>query len=376
MPHTRQVERRELRALLEDHRSILMAAPRRVGKTWLIKKLKTDLETAGWLCPLLDVQGCRTEDDFWRRLCKALQSTRGFKRHVDHLLQRLAQISHGSADATVLQTLVRLDHRAFAETLIRALDQCGKPTVVLIDEISLFVLTLAQSEAGEPKRQTRDLLYELRRLQSTYPNVRWLMTGSIGLDEVAGRFGLQGALVDLNLYPLASFDEAAARSFLASPNVIPPVQFTPEGFARFIAEIGWLSPYYLKILGERVHPSGDDKDRPVATAEDVDRAVTDILGPSYRPYFSVWGEHIDKNFAAGDSAILRALLDRLSRDPSGETATTLLTHLATPFPALTPARLRDLLRTLETDAFLIHRDERHAFRSPLLRRYWADHEAD
>jgi AAA+ ATPase superfamily predicted ATPase len=43
----RSEERNELRFHVEQGRSILMLAPRRIGKTWLIDRLAEDLRVVG-----------------------------------------------------------------------------------------------------------------------------------------------------------------------------------------------------------------------------------------------------------------------------------------------------------------------------------------
>ena len=49
-------ERRELRFHADQGRSILMLAPRRIGKTWLLDRFVEDLRQAGWLAVRCDVQ--------------------------------------------------------------------------------------------------------------------------------------------------------------------------------------------------------------------------------------------------------------------------------------------------------------------------------
>jgi hypothetical protein len=208
--HHRIAERHELARLLEAGRSIQMPAPRRIGKTWLIGKLAEDLKAKGWICVSIDLQGMRTEQQFFRTLCQEIEKSQDLHRSaLAHLLARFRHhIKDGAGAASLLQLLTQgVDPRAFSESLIKSLDGHGKKTVVLIDEISLFVQELAKSDAGA----ARAFLYHLRNLREANRNVRWLFTGSIGLDVVAARFGLQDALVDMDIFELRPFNLEEAR---------------------------------------------------------------------------------------------------------------------------------------------------------------------
>ena len=118
----------------------------------------------------------------------------------------LARLSKRSGRSTLKQ---------FAETLIEWLDTGSTKTLILIDEISLFVMERAKQD---PDR-TRTLLYHLRRLRQEYKNVVWFFTGSIGLDVVSRDLSLAGALIDLDTFPLEPFTAEAARSFIEELSV-------------------------------------------------------------------------------------------------------------------------------------------------------------
>ena len=144
--HHRIAERHELARLLEAGRSIQMPAPRRIGKTWLIGKLAEDLKAKGWICVSIDVQGKRTEQEFFRTLCQEIEKNQDLhKSALAHVLGRFRHIKDGAGAASLVQLLTAgVDPRAFSESLIKSLDGDKKKTVVLIDELSLFALDLAE----------------------------------------------------------------------------------------------------------------------------------------------------------------------------------------------------------------------------------------
>lgn len=298
-----------------------MLAPRRIGKTWLMDRVKEDLEKRGIRAVRLEVAGLKSEEQF------------------------LAELQ-------------------FLETLVEALNAEGGETVILIDEIALFVHELAQSDPDAARR----LLYHIRKLWQSCSNVVWFLTGSIGLDEIGRRHDMAGALLGIELFPLEPFTPEQAHSFFAelkSKGVVSQFEFAEGAFKRLTSELGWLSPYHLEERFKLVAPASAN-----ASVEDVEAAFDKLLGPHYRLHFAGWDEHIEKNFTSEDAKIMLAVLAIACETAEGEIDATYLTRLTTANPGLNRRKLLNLLTALANDAYLVNCGERWRFRSGLLRRYW------
>ena len=142
-------------------------------------------------------------------------------------------------------------------------------------------------------------------------------------------------------------------------------------FAHLARELGWLTPYYLNVIADRIRPSGAfaSNGRRTAITADIDVALNELLEHTYRGHFATWEEHIEKNFTAIESERLHVILGLLCENTDGETFATLQTRVG----AQSPESVRDLkndLSTLANDGFLHERGARWLFRSGLLRRYW------
>jgi AAA+ ATPase superfamily predicted ATPase len=195
----RKAERAEICRILASGHSIQMLAPRRVGKTWLMRRVAEDLQTKGWMTVFTDVEGMRSEDEFLRDLCRKIEQTGSTSQAVlNHLSQRLRQLISGGWEGNPIHAIGRIDAKGFSEALVASLDAQGGKALILVDEIALFVTVLLARD----EKATVDFLYHLRRLRQSYPRVQWLLTGSIGLDVVARRSQLHGALVDLEIFSL------------------------------------------------------------------------------------------------------------------------------------------------------------------------------
>ncbi|MEY2927645.1 MAG: hypothetical protein RL367_2122 [Pseudomonadota bacterium] len=377
-PHHRHAERARLQTLLEAGRNIVLFAPRRIGKTWLMDRVRDTMAEKGWNCIKIDVAGITEEGKFLQALCgKIEENSKLSGRLISHLVHRFNRVLAGEAEPDLKSMLTKLDQRDFLESLIEGLSKEEHRTLILIDEIALFVLNFVRKD----RDTTHALLYHIRKLQLAYPKVQWFLTGSVGLDAVAERFGLGGALVDLDHEELEAFTPEDARSFIhcgeAQIDRANRFQLDDDAFAYLASELGWLSPYYLYQIASKIRPTGQvlpDGGRG-ATRDDVETAFMDLLKPQARNHFSVWREHIDKNFDSNASKRMMTLLESISATPAGEMQATLLTIITQSDMAASAADLKKMLSDLNQDGFIHKRDDRWCFQSGLLRRYWREYVA-
>jgi hypothetical protein len=376
--HNRRQERDLLKRKLAAGRSIHMPAPRRIGKTWTIGRLAADLRDGGWLVIEIDVEGMRTPGEFARNLCARIEAQTSIRdRFKTHAVQRLNNLLGGNWGDKPLDAIGKVDPIEFAETLIASLEESGDKTAIVIDEISYFFLALAEDNV----KAAHAFAYKLRALQQRYKTVRWLITGSIGLDTIARRYGLEGAFVDFETFELEPFTTAEALSYMRDPAMQQIFNHSFDAsdadFEAIFAELGWLAPYYLDLVANEVRPSiaGPSGGRPTASRADLDAAFEKLLQPNRRSAFAIWREHIDKNLPKPDRAIAKHVLDFLSRrGPEGETEATLLAQVSS-MGTVTRPQLREILAMLGNDGLIVKVDRRYTFRSGLVRRYWQEYEA-
>jgi uncharacterized protein len=377
--HNRPQERSQLKRKLEAGLSIHMPAPRRIGKTWTIGHLATDLRADGWHVIEIDVEGKRTPQEFARELCMRIEAQQPIRdRFKTHAVQRLNALLGGKWGDKPLDAVGKVEPIDFAETLIASLDEAAEKTAIIIDEISFFFLALAEADAKE----AHTFAYNLRALQQRYRKVRWLITGSIGLHTIARRYGLEGAFVDFETFVLEPFTADEALSYMRDPIIQQrfnqSFNASDADFRVIFAKLGWLAPFYLNLLANEVRPSiaGAVGAYSTATLADLEAAFEKLLQPNRRFDFAVWREHLEKNLPQSEHAIAKQVLNHLSRNQEGETDNTLLAKISQSNKATTKSQLREVLAMLVNDAFIIKANARYAFRSGLVRQYWQEHEAD
>ena len=370
-------ERRQLRRLLVDRKkSVLMLAPRRIGKTWTMRRLEEDAKEGGYSAVLFDAETASDEETFYRQLARKLERL----ARIDELLianakERLKGAASGDhKHGDWKKAAGELPPEKLVEAYLDVIDAKPTPTIVMVDEIAVFALRVHNDD----HQRLEQFLYKLRALRFSHPNVRWLLTGSIGLDWVARNATTEGALNDLEPFAIEPYSKAAAKRFIETSveNGVTdqPFRLSAPAFNRLVARLGWLSPYYLEVVAEQIEPTGKtlaDGCR-LATKGDVDRAFEELLLAMKRNHFSMWREHIIKNFKSPHKNRMLAILNWLSAKPDGEAFDTILASLGAEGLSCTASEARTEIDVLCHDGFLVldGSDDRVAFKSGLIRQWW------
>lgn len=365
-------ERKDLWRLFEKRKNVLMLAPRRIGKTMLLHKLAEESEEHGFRGVVVDVEGYGNEKDFFQQLCSSIQEEIGAGRSlIATFTNRLKQAVHGDeGNKDWRQLLLHTDWQRFAETLLATLNEqeSEKPLLVMVDELPIFIMALIKASDME---RAKAFLYWLRNMQQRYRSIRWLYTGSIGLDAVARRGGMEGALVDMEVYSLPPFSDEIARDFLKHLSDRDRCCINAEASEIILRGLGWLSPYYLdKIVNDACSNTVSGG---LVTPEVAERALETMLDKSRRVYWSPWREHLDKNFPEPERTHLYTTLEVVASASDGALRDTILMTINRGGGQVTNRELAFLLDTLVTDGYITSSDaqsDRYCFVMNLLRLWW------
>jgi hypothetical protein len=373
-PYGRKAETDAIFRRFDAQKNLLMPGPRRLGKTFVLQRLEERAAAHGYAVASFDVAYCRDEREFFAKLCQAIERKRGQDDYLlDSLRQRLKQVFQGSqaSPGPWWQSALHLNWEVFADQLIASLaEDTSNRWAILIDELPIFLLHLEAQPHG--LAQVKSIAYRLRAFREQFPQLRWLITGSIGIEPLARRGEYLGAFNNLEPFELPPLDSAAARALLqdwAREGFFEHRQEISDAEAEaIVAASGWLSAYYLEAFGKQLQgvPAADS-----GTAQArMEEARKRLLQPTQRNYFDTWPEHIRKNFQEPTRGRLFALLAALADAASGLSTNSLLPALNS--AALTRTELLRLLNILEEDGFIVCDPEAdtHRFRMELLRLWW------
>lgn len=85
-------EIRNANRLLDRNHSLLLSAPRRIGKSSLAKRLIEEKQNQGWKCVYIDLEETTTEDGFLRLVVEAFKKNGIWKQLTEGMSKGLTSL--------------------------------------------------------------------------------------------------------------------------------------------------------------------------------------------------------------------------------------------------------------------------------------------
>jgi len=371
----REREVQEITSYLADGQGVLLTGPRRVGKTSVVHRVLAGLGPAA--TPLfVDVQQHSNPTEMFAALAAAAgddtgvwQRIRGwFGKRLGDTVDRLESIDLGVLKVE-LQAAMAGSWSDDGRAIVGALAEAGSPTVVAVDELPLLVDRVLKRDPSEAEL----LMGTLRALADDFRAVRWLVSGSIGLEPILHRAGLTGTITHLRAYPIDAWDEDTTTG--AVMGLAQSTGLTLEaGAARMVhTRLGLGVPYHVQLLMDELRRDADRRGDRRVKAEDVSRIY---LGPFLTSAVSAHLLHLETRLSTvlGEGDALRLSRDLLTQAAVAELLTAgdaaKLAEDLVEDTGERAATLREVLEILEHDAYLGRGADGWRFRSRLVQDWW------
>lgn len=384
----REWEFKQLVKSIQAQEHALISAPRRVGKSSLMKKALEWGRNQGYIAVDADVQDCKDESDFLEILAEAFRKSGIKSGWLNNIYKQINTLRDWLTGIKINVSTVGLE---FSKSLLPEWRQITKvfdelfeklannrqKVLVGMDELPIFLSRIMKMDSEDGAIRVDVILHWLRSIRQKYPQIVWIICGSIGLDTFAEQHNLVGAINDLRLQRLGAFSDQDARKFLRLLGESPknPLELNDEIIDYIIEKVGWPLPYFLQLVFQVVDEMSPDKrSAEYPSAKDVDNACESLYGAGYSKYFAHWVTRLNDQLSVPDADAAEAILKTVSRYKEGLSRNKLLQALISRRPNEDVEKLEKqlafLLDLLERDGYFLRTNSIYAFRSFFLREFW------
>ena len=339
--------------------SLLLSAPRRIGKSSFAKRMLKMTEENGWKTLYLDLQGISTESEFVKLFKKELKSERWWNKAGKTFLKifdSIKELEVAGNKVSINSNVWRSDTYGKIKQLIENTEEL----LIVIDELTIYLNHLLAQENG--KEKVEFFLEWLRSFRQT-TKVRWILCSSVGIENFASMHHLSKHLNDIHPFPIGAFSEHEAKDFIPRLDVDDNVQFTKEHIQYILDKLVWYLPFFIQILVEKINFLICVEGKQLSN-ETIDEAYNCLLIGNH---FNTWDERLNEYHAFENNA--RKILN-LCTSPIGKSREDLLANLPDNDMEKTETILAKLLDMLKNDGYLTECNGKYIFRSPLLRDFW------
>lgn len=358
--------------------SIRLLSERRMGKTWLLKLALARIPP--WAAAVfVDAQGNRPAvadlvREINREMHRQIPDEDDWMKKVEDWSRRCLQHFEGRKLGSI--EMPSLDHWStfLSHTCERFVKRCGeeKKAVLIIDELPFFLDKIMKQGQEEEAPQLLDFLRELRH---QFPTLRMVYCGSLGLhlvlDELRSHGYTNRPVNDMpphELMPLAPKQGAYLAGCLLLGEGVRCSALEECAVEVALAASG--VPFYIQHVVKWMKRHAN---RAPWSVEGV-RAIVDeaAVEPGDPFELSYYDDRLDSYYQEELKDRARVALDVLSREPGGLSFDDLINRVRHNPKTLTvdPESMRQLLKTLRDDHYLLEEESRWHFRLEIVRRGW------
>jgi hypothetical protein len=382
-----------LREML-NHDDILLLGPRRIGKTSIARAVMAVVRNEGWRAIEANVASCQDEHGFLDKLVAALspelasmasKATGAIGDTFAALGKRIKSIKlsipgGGGLDMGIAQDDANEDWTKIANDLLRLIANANDRWLIYVDELPIMLFNMMRNDPQHGAQRVRRFLDWFRNDVRAMPDVRtvrWLVSGSVGMDTLVQQHGMADTINSMKHATLEAFSDELAANMLCKLADRYGLAFAEVDAINLVTAVLWPQPYYLQLAFHHVRSmmmQGTTANVSVLIAKAIDK----MAQPSEDNDFHHWEGRLSLQLPAAEAGHCRALLELAAQHPTGARAENLLAKLQERMPHATQDEVRRaffvLRDILQRDAYWCPDDtqghRRYRFRLEPLRRRW------
>lgn len=379
----REEELANLIELLDEGANILITAPRRIGKTSLIRETDNRIKNR-YCCLQLDLQKSQTPADIITELSVATRPHMNLWGKTKEVFKNVLSIAAANIDSLNKNDLVAKFRDALlsnwqdkGDRMIEIIANSEVPAVIFMDEFPLVISRLLKGTEYKitPKRlkETDTFLSWIRSITIQYKRkIRIVLTGSIGLEPVLQQAGLSHTVNTFTPFELDPWDTKTAVGCLQALANNYKILFQEDAKEQMIELIGSPIPHHVQMFFHYIYDDCKKRKNMNCDIKDAERIYKSrMLSVRGHAELSTYEERL-KMVLSGE--MLPLALDLLTEAAvTGKLTTDAAVVLSRDFTLNeknSKEALREIIGILEHDGYLVKKKEGYVFVSKLVRDWW------
>jgi hypothetical protein len=352
---------------IQNNEHCLLVAPRRVGKTSIMYKIK-DNAKKDYIVLYIDSEEDDFEYEFWNRVFKTLQNeefTGKLKTNASKFIEQIKKINIKkiTLNGVEFEDKKTTNYKEAFEELMSNIPQ-DLNIVIMIDE---FAQTIENIIKYDSEKNALSLLKSTRALRqsSKLNNITFIYAGSIGLESVVAKLDGMKHINDLKNINIDPLDKEDAKEFVQYLLENNNLKLESEQINYMLEEIQWLIPFYIQLILDEVNKL-NKKTKNISNTT-IDDAINNAI--AHRNYFDNWRSKIKEAFDNKSYLFSKELLNIISQN--NIITKNEIENLANKYE-LSDDEKRETTQSLVYDGYINNNSNItvYRFNSPILKLWW------
>ncbi len=354
--------------LIDSGSNILIAAPRRVGKTSLMYYLK-DNPRDEYIILFIDVESSNNENEFFRKLVNKVVKTeivKNSRKALKLLEEHIPTIKKVGLDGLEFGVSVEKDYKDMLMRIFRSFETTDKNLVIMLDEFPETLENIIKDEGEKAGRQFLQSNRELRQDPEINKNVIFIYTGSIGLENVVSRLDAIKTINDLSRLNVPPLKKEQAEELIENLLTNCDFDLTEDVIDHILNQIEWLIPFYIQLVIEETRNIFRDENLSEISEKIIDQAFEQML--EQRNHFEHWHTRLRSSITSKEYKFAKEILNLISENETIHSNEILNIAIKYEFED----NYKEMINSLIYDGYINNNEDHHIYRfnSPILRMWW------
>lgn len=362
------------------HGNILLAAPRRFGKTSVMfqlidepryesKVIHADLESVTEPTELIIqlIEGLAKDDSFEDSVGKigfVKKSWNFFRKNFEEVDIHFAKVK--------LRDEIREDWQAKGKEIFQKVAEIDTSVIFILDEFPMMLDTMLKNNRKEEAKKLLRWFRSLRLAPELQDKIRFVIAGSIGIDHVLNQLDEVASINDFEKIKLEPFSPKIAKAFLDELCTTHSLPLTEEVKAKILESVGKPIPYFIQILFSEVHKTYFQDEEEI-TEETIEKIYRDkVLGVDCKTYFEHYYGRLRIYYQPNEEKATKKILREIAVAGNLAKETCFQIYQKAIGKKADLERFGSLMTELENDFYITFNSEKNVyeFGSKLLRDWW------
>ncbi|MBX4271386.1 ATP-binding protein [Clostridium estertheticum] len=364
---------------IDSDSSIIISAPRRVGKTSLMRYIEDNPREKYYVVYVI-TESVYNENKYYKEIVKAILNCDSIRKRdkVINSIKDIAKNIFKSIDEVGIDSVKfskNIEYNYYDKfiEIMRTIDLEGHKLIIMIDEFAQTIENIQQKEGTAYAIHLLQSNRVLRQNSDINNKFQFIYTGSISLEGIARRMDSSKFINDLDIVKVTPLSKSEGKNLINE--LLKGLDFTmDEGtINHMLNEIKWLIPFYIQLAMDKIQDIYDEDNLCVIHNKSVDIAIKRMIEENNK--FSSWHERLVV-YKNNDYKFIIETLDQISISEAKKITYNEIHNLAVKYNLC--ETYKDLLNTLIDDGYINNDDEEkfYTFTSPILRMWWCKKNAN
>ncbi|MBW4891731.1 ATP-binding protein [Mucilaginibacter sp. HMF5004] len=369
--YDRSKEIKKIYRVLETGASIYLAAPRRVGKTSILKHLE-EFPQEGYHFIYVITESVDDPNEFFKVIFEEVIKSDVIKK-IEQLSSAITSAIAGLMGIVKKVGPVELREKedvnyydAFVELLSHIKKEHGQ-VIIMIDE---FPQTIQNIFDKHDKITAANFILknrELRHNKHALDKVSFIYTGSVSLFPMIQKVIELTSINDVRTVDVHPLDYDDAKDFISK--LMDNEEFTLDNdMIDYVLErVKWLIPFHLQLIQQEIVDVYESTNNPIDKAA-IDQAYDQIVHSRNKPQFEPYFSRLTKIFKDSEYGFVLEVLTYVANNDVIDNMV-----LSDKSVKHNIEDTKNILDILEGDGYLFKQDDAYRYTSPILQSWCKKH---